>query len=158
MLLCCDKPRIQKPANASAESCWNWQQRDTIIFNLPRQTFIEYYDTVFVKGKEPPTSHFGPRLLDSRMDGYKIARSDVFQGKLFKPNDIICQINDFNLITTCPEINSIYDEKCWNEKSSAEFEKMRFLANESEKMIGAEAELRIFRHGIPIKLIIRIVP
>jgi len=158
MLLCCNKPRIQKPANTPAESCWSWQPSDTIIFKLPRQAFIEYYDTVFVKGNEPPTSQFGPRLLDKRMDGYKIARSDVFQGKLFKPNDIICQINNFNLITSCPDINNIYDKKCWDEESSTEFEKMRSLATQPEKMIGAEAELRIFRNGIPIKLIIRIVP
>ncbi len=158
LLLLCSKARTEKPANTSPESCWNWQQGKTIYADLNLTEVNEYFDLVYVHHKEPPSSQFGPRALDGRIDGYKIARTQLFRGRLFKDGDIICQVQDFNLVRSCPTDFDQTPNPCWEKEFRKISSKLQELANNRNELPGSEAELHIYRDKTFLTLKIRIVP
>ena len=117
----------------------------------------DYFDLVYVHHKEPPSSHFGPRALDGRIDGYKITRTQLFRGHLFKDGDIICQIQDFNFVTSCSTEFNKGSDPCWEQEFKKLSSKLQALADNRNSLLGSQANLRIYRDGTFQTLIIRIV-
>jgi hypothetical protein len=153
----CRRTHIEKPTKTSPESCWNWTQGRTIYADLTLAEINEYFDLLYIHHKEPPSSQFGPRALDDRIDGYKIARTQLFGGRLFKDDDIICQIQEFNFVSSCSTKFEEAPNPCWEKELSKISSKLQDLANNRKSLLGSQAELHIYRNGSFQTLIIRIV-